>query len=370
MEKATLECCKLKDLRRIFSGVKSSKKILVNGMNDIIVKFHDDGIIEFLAVENESQEEETVKVEKKPVNESLKETAHDPLSGIEKPSDMFIDALSARKARIIEKLGCSESDSSAMKDSLAQKLLTRNMDDFCFPDYTISAIARSVSHFRSTLIDMNATVLLSRFDTIVRAMLMRFGADKLKEFEHVIKNEAMNLENTDPIISYSPSNMYPWMIAPSKSEMFYDDIMFNIRRYGFDIYTAAYILVNKKKWRKALTKALKRRKKIGKFKKSTKGMSTPIDLSKLVPKNPELPSKKEICFIKIPYRGYLVPEDFPQSEIIDYQKRKTFGNACKRYYEESGCEVFETVICDDYVTITMIKRKNKIPTKSVLEYME
>lgn len=285
MEKFTLENCKLRDLRRIFVGVKSSSKILVNGMNDVTIKFRDDGVIEFITDGNKSQnKKEMAPIEEKSVASPLRNTSQDPLSGIDKLTEMYIDALNGRKALILEK-----SERNAM--------------------------------------------------------------------ERASQN-------------YFPDNQYPSFISPGKHVSSYEDIMQFIKRHGFTIPMVAHILVNKKKWRKALTKALKRRKKSGKFKKSTKGMSTPIDLSKLFAKSPELPSKKSICFIKVPYRGYFVPEDFSKSKIINYDDRQNFMNACKRYYEESGCEVFNTTMNDDYVTITMIKKENKTPSKSILEYMK
>ena len=194
--KFTFDDCKLRDLRRIFTGVESSNKILINGKNAFVVKIGDDGYIEFISTQDDIEKSQN----ENPVSESpLGDTIQNPLSGISEPSEMYIDALNGRKALILE------------------------------------------------------------------------------------KNNGLSL---------------------------YQDIIQLIKKYNVKISTVANILVSKKKWRKEIKNCLRRRKRIKQY-RSTPHFCHLLSSEKLLPhKNPELPSKENICHIKIPYRGYIVSKSF------------------------------------------------------------
>lgn len=123
----TFYCAKLKDLRKLFTGVSSSKKILVGGLNDIRVIFRDDGYIEFDSAEDPNTEDTK---EKEPVKEASETAKKDPdphkipvqeklygrpvsdedLRKMTDPPSWYIDAVNARKARIMDNLSYDPSN--------------------------------------------------------------------------------------------------------------------------------------------------------------------------------------------------------------------------------------------------------------------
>lgn len=86
--------------------------------------------------------------------------------------------------------------------------------------------------------------------------------------------------------------------------------------------------------------------------------------------SPEVPSKGDFCFINVPYRGYLIPEEDTEYASIPHSDKVRFKEACVCYYTDSGYDVYNAIECNEYVTITMVRRDfSKKPDKSVIEYM-
>lgn len=139
------ECCKLEDLQRLLSDCSSNKRILVNGSNDVKVIINDADCIEFLSFEKSetdaeqkkaSGEKESVKeapdisakesdaipVQQKPniENNYGRPVTDEELKKMPVPPSWYIDAVSARKARIMGNLNHKPSDMYPKQFALKQ----------------------------------------------------------------------------------------------------------------------------------------------------------------------------------------------------------------------------------------------------------